>query len=72
MENLSEEIVQSISAVYDSVGLIKQLEILEEPTQLEVDSILRNKKHITIMLEKEWFSSSLTPEQLAELIENKI
>lgn len=62
-----EEVAQSISAAYDSVDLIKKLELLEEPTQSEVDCILRNRQHITIMLGKEWFVSALTPEQLEEL-----
>lgn len=62
-----EEVAQSISAAYDSVDLIKKLELLEEPTQADVDCILRNRQHITIMLGKEWFVSALTPEQLEEL-----
>ena len=70
--NTQEEIGQSILAAYDSVYLIRQLELLEEHTQLQLDSILRNRQHIAIMLEKDWFSSALTPEQLIELTENKI
>lgn len=62
-----EEIEQSILAAYDSVDLIKKLELLEEPTQADVDSILRNRQHITIMSGMEWFVSALTPEQLEEL-----
>ena len=62
-----EEVERSISAAYDSVDLIKKLELLEDPTQADVDSILRNRRHITIMLGMEWFVSALTPEQLEEL-----
>jgi len=62
-----EEITKSILSAYDSVNLINELELLEEPEQADIDTIERNKKHITIMLEIEWFSSALTVEQLDEL-----
>ena len=62
-----EEIKKSVLSAYDSVNLINELELLEEPEQANIDTIERNKKHITIMLEIEWFSSALTIEQLDEL-----
>ena len=62
-----EEITKSVLSAYDSVNLIDQLELLEEPEQVDIDTIERNKKHITIMLEIEWFSGALTIEQLDEL-----
>lgn len=62
-----EEIKKSVLSAYDSVNLINELELLEEPEQADIDTIERNKKHITIMLEIEWFSSALTIEQLDEL-----
>lgn len=62
-----EEIKKSVLSAYDSVNLINELELLEEPEQDDIDTIERNKKHITIMLEIEWFSGALTIEQLDEL-----
>ena len=62
-----EEIKKSVLSAYDSVNLINELELLEEPEQANIDTIERNKKHITIMLEIEWFSGALTIEQLDEL-----
>ena len=62
-----EEIKKSVLSAYDSVNLINELELLEEPEQADIDTIERNKKHVTIMLEIEWFSSALTIEQLDEL-----
>jgi hypothetical protein len=62
-----EEIKKSVLSAYDSVNLINELELLEQPEQADIDTIERNKKHITIMLEIEWFSSALTIEQLDEL-----
>jgi len=62
-----EEITKSVLSAYDSVNLINELKLLEEPEQADIDTIERNKKHITIMLEIEWFSSALTVEQLDEL-----
>ena len=62
-----EEIKKSVLSAYDSVNLINELELLEEPEQADIDTIERNKKHVTIMLEIEWFNSALTIEQLDEL-----
>ena len=43
-----EEIKKSVLSAYDSVNLINELELLEEPEQADIDTIERNKKHITI------------------------
>jgi hypothetical protein len=68
MEDLTQEQIQSsILAAYDSVNLINELQVKETLTEEEVDTLQRNKTHISIMLEKEWFFSELTEEQVIEL-----
>lgn len=62
-----EEIEQSISAAFDSVILIKQLNLIVDKTDDDLAILDRNIRHIEIMLNKDWFVSSLTSEQLAEL-----
>lgn len=60
MEYTQEEIEKQISAAFDSVELIIRNEDDE-------DTINRNVEHLKIMMGKEWFSSSLTPEQTTEI-----
>jgi hypothetical protein len=60
MEYTQEEIQKHISAAFDSVRLINRNED-------DVDTINRNVEHLKIMMEKEWFSSSLTPQQKSEI-----
>jgi valyl-tRNA synthetase len=68
MEELTQEqIERSVSASYDSVNLINELNLKETKTEEDLDSIDRNKEHIKIMLSKDWFVSALTPEQKSEL-----
>ena len=68
MEELTQEqIEKSVSAVYDSVNLINELNSKETKTEEDLDSIKRNKEHIKIMLGKDWFVEALTTEQKAEL-----
>ena len=67
-ENLTqEEITKSVTAAYDSVSLINDLLAKLSLTEDETDTLVRNKKHLTIMLGKEWFAEALTVEQKAEL-----
>ena len=67
-ENLTqEEITKSVTAAYDSVSLINDLLAKLSLTEDETDTLVRNKKHLTIMLGKEWFAAALTVEQKAEL-----
>ena len=64
MENLTQEEIQnSINAAYDSVNLINVLNIIEELSDEQKSTLDRNKEHIKIMLEKEWFFNGLTEEQ---------
>lgn len=64
----AEQAAKSVSAAYDSVNLIAELKAKESLTEEEVDRLDRNKKHIEIMLGKEWFVKALTVEQKAELV----
>ena len=68
MENLTQEEIQnSVNAAYDSVNLINELNLLEELSNEEKDTLSRNKEHIKIMLTKDWFFNALTEEQKVEL-----
>jgi hypothetical protein len=68
MEELTQEqIERSISAAYDSVSLINELNSKEVLTEKEDDSKNRNIEHIKIMLSKEWFANALTKDQKTEL-----
>jgi hypothetical protein len=68
MEELTQEqIEKSISAAYDSVSLINELNSKEVLTEEEADSKDRNIEHIKIMLSKEWFANALTKDQKTEL-----
>lgn len=68
MEELTQEqIEQSISAAFDSVNLIEELNLLETLTEEETDRKTRNIQHLEIMMAKEWFSSNLTSEQTSQI-----
>ena len=68
MEDLTQEEIQnSINAAYDSVNLINELNLIEELSDEQKDILSRNKEHIKIMVEKEWFYNTLTEEQKLEL-----
>jgi len=68
MENLTQEQIQnSVNAAYDSVNLINELNLVEELSIEEKDTLDRNKEHLKIMLAKEWFYDALTEEQKVEL-----
>ena len=68
MEDLTQEEIQnSINAAYDSVNLINELNLIEELSDEQKDILSRNKEHIKIMVEKEWFYNALTEEQKLEL-----
>jgi hypothetical protein len=68
MENLTQEEIQnSVNAAYDSVNLINELNLIEELSKEEKDTLDRNKEHLKIMLAKEWFFNALTEEQKVEL-----
>lgn len=67
----AEEIAQSISAAFDSVGLINEIiagtAMVEATTEDKQATVERNVGHLNIMLGKTWFSEGCTAEQLADL-----
>lgn len=68
MEELTQEqISRSISAAYDSVNLINQLNSKEVLTDNDIDSKSRNVEHIKIMIGKDWFINGLDEFQKQEL-----
>ena len=70
MEDLTQEEIQnSVNAAYDSVNLINELNLIEELSNEEKDTLDRNKEHLKIMLAKEWFFNALTEEQKVELFD---
>lgn len=66
-ELTQEEIQRNILAAYDSVNLINELELIQDPNTETLDIISRNKEHLKIMLAKEWFSEALTEQQTTEI-----
>lgn len=68
-ELTQEEIQRNIAAAYDSVNLINELELIQDPDTETLDTISRNKEHLKIMLAKEWFSEALTEQQTTEITE---
>ena len=57
-----EQIAQSVSAAFDSVNLINEINAQEERTQYDLDTIERNVEHLRIMMGEEWFYNSLNEE----------
>lgn len=70
MENLTKEDIQKhIKSAYDSVDLINELQLKQNPTQQETERIQRNIEHLKIMMSKEWFVSGLKVAQKKQLNE---
>ena len=67
LELTAEQIAKSISAAYDSVALIAELNAKETLTEEETATVTRNVEHIHIMMGKEWFVEGLTNLQITEL-----
>ena len=69
MEELTQEqqTQKSISAAFDSVNLINKLQQKQPLTQEEQDRIDRNKQHLNIMLNKDWFEQALTQQQKQQI-----
>ena len=62
-----EQVAKSVSAAYDSVALITELNTKETLTEEETATLNRNVEHIRIMMGKEWFVGGLTKKQITEL-----
>lgn len=58
---------QNVSALYDSVNLINELQAIESPTEEQTETIERNTKHLEIMMGKEDFVALLTEAQITEI-----
>ena len=67
IEYTPEQVAKSVSAAYDSVNLINELNIKETLTEEDKATLDRNVEHIRIMMGKEWFVAGLTPLQITEL-----
>ena len=67
LELTAEEVAQSVSAAYDSVALLAELNAKETLTEEEVATVTRNVEHIRIMMGKEWFVGGLTKKQVTVL-----
>lgn len=67
LELTAEQIAKSVSAAYDSVALIAELNAKETLTEEETATVTRNVEHIRIMMGKEWFIEGLTNLQITEL-----
>ena len=67
LELTKEEVAQSVSAAYDSVALLTELNAKETLTEEETATVTRNVEHIRIMMGKEWFIGGLTDQQVTEL-----
>ncbi len=69
MEELTQEqqTQKSISAAFDSVNLINELQQKQSLTQEEQDRVDRNKEHLNIMLNKDWFEQALTQQQKQQI-----
>ena len=62
-----EEVAQSVSAAYDSVTIVNELNGKLDITEEELATLDRNVEHIRIMMGKEWFVAGLTDKQITEL-----
>ena len=67
LELTAEQIAKSVSAAYDSVALIAELNAKETLTEEETATVTRNVEHIRIMMGKEWFIGGLTDQQITVL-----
>jgi len=56
-----------VSALYDSVNLINELQAIESPTEEQTETIKRNIEHLEIMMGKEDFVALLTEAQIKEI-----
>ena len=67
IEITEEQIQNSVSAAFDSVNLINELNAQPSLTEEDQDRLNRNKEHLKIMLDKDWFFAALTEEQKTDI-----
>ena len=58
---------ENVSALYDSVNLINELQALQSLSSEQADTLDRNIRHLEIMMGYDSFVSLLTPEQIQEI-----
>ena len=61
-----EQILQHISAAFDSVNLINN-EITQEATDNRKDTVKRNVQHLELMISKDWFKTGCTTKQKTDI-----
>jgi len=61
------DIPQAISAAFDSVNLINQLNSLETLDEKQTARKQRNISHLQLMMTKDWFVEALTEEQTTQI-----
>lgn len=61
-----EKVAQHIEAAFHSVDLITQV-VKEEKNEENINTVKRNFEHLEIMLEKEFFSTSLSMKQKTDI-----
>ena len=66
-----EEVAQSISAAFDSVGLINGIidgsQMADASAEDKADTVERNVGHLKIMLGHDWFTEGCSEEQATDL-----
>jgi len=67
LELTKEQVAKSVSAAYDSVALLAELNAKETLTEEETAAVTRNVEHIRLMMGKEWFIGGLTKKQVTVL-----
>jgi hypothetical protein len=61
------DVPQSISAAFDSVNLINELNVISELTELQIKIKSVNVSHLQLMMTKDWFVDALTEEQTNQI-----
>jgi len=61
------DVPQSISAAFDSVNLINELNVISELSELQIKIKSVNVSHLQLMMTKDWFVDALTEEQTNQI-----
>jgi len=61
------DVPQSISAAFDSVNLINELNVISELTEIQIKIKSVNVRHLQLMMSKDWFVDALTEEQTNQI-----
>ena len=66
IEKLQPNPEKSVSAAFDSVNLVNKL-ILETADEKKKSTVDRNVKHLQLMMKKDFFITTLTPQQKTDI-----